>query len=107
MIAGAQVSATDTGTGVVRTIITDATGTFVISNLQPGNYTLNVTAEGFSKLVQTGIILQVAGNPEVPIVLKPGSLNQEVQVNANAQIIETQSVGFSNVMESERIQICR
>lgn len=104
VIAGAQVSATDTGTGVVRTIVTDATGTFVISNLQPGNYTLNVTADGFSKLVQTGIILQVAGNPEVPIVLKPGSLNQVVEVNANAQIVETQTVGFSNVMESERIE---
>ena len=104
VIAGAQVTATDTATGVVRTIATDTTGTFLISNLQPGNYTLNVTADGFSKLVRTGIILEVAGNAEVPIVLKPGSLNQVVQVNANAQIVETQTVGFSNVMESTRIQ---
>jgi hypothetical protein len=104
VIAGAQVTATNTATGVSRTVTTADTGTYVLANLQPGNYSISVTADGFTKFLQTGIVLDVAGNPEVPVVMKVGSVAQEVTVTANAQMVETQSQGFSNVMESTRIE---
>jgi Carboxypeptidase regulatory-like domain len=104
VIANAQVTATNTATGVSRTVMTGPTGTYVLSNLQPGNYSISVTAEGFTKFVQTGIVLEVAGNPEVPVTMKVGSVAQQVEVTANAQMIETQTQGFSNVMESTRIE---
>ncbi len=103
VIAAAQVTATNTGTGLSRTVTTGATGTFGLSNLQPGNYSISVTAAGFTKFVQTGIVLNVAANPDVPVVMKVGSVAQQVTVSANAQIVETQTQGFSNVMESTRI----
>lgn len=104
IIAGAQVTSTNVGTGVTRSVTTETTGAYVLSNLQPGNYTITVTAQGFNKFVQEGIVLDVAGNPEVPIVMKVGNVAQQVEVTANAQIVETQSEGFSNVMESTRIE---
>lgn len=104
VIAEAQVTATDTATGLARTVTTGATGAFVLTNLQPGNYSISVTAQGFTKFVQTGIVLEVAGNPNIPVVMKVGSVAQEVTVTANAQMVETQTQGFSNVMESTRIE---
>jgi hypothetical protein len=104
VIADAQVTATNTGTGLSRTVTTGATGTYVLSSLQPGNYSLSVAAQGFTTFVQTGIVLNVAGNPEVPVVMKVGSVSQQVTVSANAQMVETQSEGVSNVMESTRIE---
>ena len=104
VIAEAQVTSTNTATGVTRTVTTGATGAYVLTNLQPGNYTITVTKEGFSKFVQSGIVLNVAANPEVPVVMKVGNVAQEVTVTANAQMVETQTEGFSNVMESKRIE---
>ena len=53
--------------------------------------------------MQTGIVLQVATNPTVDISLKIGAVNEQVQVEANAALVETQATGVGNVMETQRI----
>src|SRR5712692_1218454 len=62
-VPGAEVKATQTATGLVRTVISGADGSFVLPNLPIGPYQLEVTKEGFSKYVQAGIVLQVGSNP--------------------------------------------
>ena len=58
-IPGAAVKATQTATGQVRNAVSGADGSYVIPNLPTGPYQAEVTKEGFSKSVQTGIMLQV------------------------------------------------
>ena len=53
--------------------------------------------------MQTGIELQVATNPTVDVSLKIGAVNEQVQVEANAALVETQATGVGNVMETQRI----
>src|SRR6516162_2710702 len=79
-IPGAEVHATQAATGAVRNVISGADGTYVLANLPVGPYTLEVSKEGFSKFVQTGIVLQVDANPSIEIPLKVGSVNEQVQV---------------------------
>ena len=67
-IPSASVKATQTGTGLVRTVPSGADGSFTLQNLPVGPYMLEVTKEGFAKYLQTGIVLQgtycaLAGNP--------------------------------------------
>src|SRR2546425_11369083 len=62
-IGGAEVKATQTDTGVVRTVASSEDGTYVLSNLPLGPYRLEVSRAGFTTYVQTGIVLQVATNP--------------------------------------------
>src|SRR6516165_3273386 len=59
VIPGASVKATQTATGIVRTVISGADGGYVLPNLPIGPYLLEVTKEGFSKYAQTGIVLQM------------------------------------------------
>ena len=68
-----------------------------------GPYRLEVSKSGFSTYVQTGIVLQVATNPTVDVSLKIGAVNEQVQVEANAALVETQATGVGNVMENQRI----
>jgi hypothetical protein len=102
-VPGAQVKATQTDTGVSRIVNTETDGGYVLPNLPIGPYRLEVTKPGFSTYVQTGIILQVATNPTVDVSLKVGALNEQVQVEANAALVETQATGVGNVMETQRI----
>src|SRR5215467_16081855 len=64
-IPGASIKATQTATGVVRTTASGADGAYVLPNLPVGPYLIDVTKEGFSKYVQTGIVLQVDTNPTI------------------------------------------
>ena len=102
-VPGAQVKATQTDTGAVRTVATGADGSYVLPTLPVGPYSLEVTKEGFAKYVQTGIVLQVASNPTVPVTLKVGAVSEQVQVEANAALVETQSTGVGQVINSQQV----
>src|SRR6202007_1168455 len=45
----------------------------------------------------------VASNPTVPITLKVGAVTEQVQVEANASMVETQSTGVGQVIDSQRV----
>jgi hypothetical protein len=102
-VQGAEVKAAQTETGAVRTATTAVDGGYVLPDLPVGPYQLEVTKEGFSKYVQTGIVLQVASNPTIPITLKVGQVTEQVSVQADAALVETQATGVGNVMENQRI----
>jgi Carboxypeptidase regulatory-like domain len=102
-VPGAEVKATQTATGVVRTTTSGATGGYVITNLPIGPYQLEVTKEGFTSSVQSGIELQVNGDPAIAVTLKVGAVSERVTVEANAALVETRSVGVGQVIENARI----
>src|SRR5690348_11366307 len=59
VLPGADVSVTQTDTGINRTAVTDETGSFVLPNLATGPYRVEVSLPGFRTFVQTGVVLQV------------------------------------------------
>ena len=58
-VAGAQATATNQNTGFSRSAQTNGDGEYRIEFLPVGNYSLEITADGFKKFVQTGIVLNV------------------------------------------------
>ena len=102
-IPGADVKATQTDTGAVRTTTTGADGVYVLANLPIGPYRMDVTKAGFSAFAQTGIVLQVSVNPTVDVSLKIGTASESVQVEANTTQVETQATGVGQVLENQRI----
>jgi hypothetical protein len=103
VVPGAQVKATQTATGQVRTTVTTSDGSYVLSNLAVGPYTLEVTSQSFRSHVQSGIVLQVGNNAQVNVALQVGAVTQEVQVAANATMVETQDTSISEVIDQRRI----
>ncbi len=101
-ISGAALKATQTDTGMVRSSASESDGTYVLSNLPVGPYRLEAVATGFRPYVQTGIVLQINTNPVVNVTLQVGSLSQEVEVSANATMVETQTNSVSQVIDQRR-----
>jgi len=102
-VPGAQVKATQTDTGISRETNSGSDGGFVLTNLPLGPYQLEVTKEGFTKYVQSGIVLQVNADVEVAVALKVGTVNEQVVVEANAAQVETRSSGIGEVVQTQRI----
>src|SRR5579864_1435191 len=90
-VAGAQVTMTNTDTAAARSVITGTDGGYAITNLVVGPYRLQVTKEGFATYSQSGIVLQVNSNPQINVALKIGAVSEQVEVQANAGMVETQN----------------
>src|SRR5262245_14895855 len=103
VLPGAEVTATQTDTGISRMTITNETGYYVLPNLPLGPYKLEATLPGFRTFVQTGIVLQVGANPTVNISLQVGQVSEQVEVQANTSLVETRSLSVGQVMETARI----
>src|SRR5438093_7404647 len=80
VLPGVEVSATQTATGNKRTVLTNETGSYVITNLPVGPYRVEAALAGFRTFVQTGIVLQVDSNPVININLEVGQVSTKVEV---------------------------
>src|SRR5262245_30179330 len=103
VLPGVEIKATQTETGVTRDTVTNESGSFVLPNLAIGPYRLETTLPGFRAFVQTGIVLEVNSNPTVNVVLEVGQVSEQVEVQANAAVVETRNVGIGEVMENARV----
>ncbi len=103
VLPGTEVTMTQTETGLKRTTVTDETGSYSLPNLPIGPYRLEASLPGFRLFAQTGIVLQVNSNPAINIVLQVGQVSDEVEVQANAALVETRSTAVGQVMEYVRI----
>lgn len=103
VVPGAQITAVQTATGFSRVTKSGLDGAYVLNNLPIGPYKLQANASGFKAYTQQGIVLQVNTNPTVNIVLDVGSISQEVEVHASAEMAETQSNAVSQVIDERRV----
>jgi len=103
VLPGVEISATQTDTGIVRKVVTNETGFYVLSNLALGPYRLEATLPGFRGFVQSDILLQVGSTPVINPVLEVGSVTEQVEVQTGAALVETRSSGVGQVIESSRV----
>src|SRR5437016_3699755 len=103
VLPGVEIAVTQTDTGISRTALTNETGSYVLPNLATGPYRLEATLPGFRTYAQTGIVLQVNSSPVVNVVLEVGQVTEQVEVQANAALVETRTSTVGSVVENERI----
>jgi hypothetical protein len=85
-------------------VLTNQTGDYVVPNLAPDTYTVEVTAPSFKITRRGGIV--VTGGDRVgvpPLTLEVGGTSETVSVNAEAALVETQSGERSMALETEQI----
>src|SRR5580700_2194479 len=106
MVQAATVAAKQIETGLTRVSITDRQGEYVLVELPIGHYQLEVEAKGFRRYLQQGISLDVNETATVSIHLKLGSETQQVEVSANATLVQTavSSLG-QTVMDREILDL--
>jgi Carboxypeptidase regulatory-like domain/TonB dependent receptor len=102
-VPGAGVTATQTDTGLTRTTVTSADGTYVLPSLPVGPYRIDIRKEGFSAYVQNGVVLQVDTAPAIDVTLKVGAVSEQVQVEAAAAMVETHSTAVGQVVNQQQV----
>lgn len=83
LIPQAEITITSAN-GFTRTLVSGPQGTFEVSNLAPGSYSVSIDAKDFTPALEGGI--QVAGNKVVEENIKLGiSVEQEIEVTADGK----------------------
>ena len=104
VIPGADVKATNTGTGAVNDVITGAAGDYRISLLQPGDYKLTVSAAGF-QTTQTSLTLSVGQIASRNIKLAIAQNAQTVEVvGTDVPLLQTDTSEMSTTITQEQVQ---
>lgn len=93
-LPGVTVSVENVATRIRRTATTNGSGSFTIPLLPPGEYTVLVEREGFTRVQLTNIVLNVGDQKAVQVQLKVGDVTSTVDVQADASMVRTDgSVG--------------
>jgi len=103
LVPAAKVAVTDQRTGVTTATITGAGGVYVFSNLRPSQYTVAAEANGFQKLVRTGITLVTGERTRVDLTLAVGSAKESVTVAGDAPLLQTESGSITQSIDNEKI----
>jgi hypothetical protein len=100
VIPGATVTLLEIQTGVAKKLITNKSGIYDAVSVLPGHYTLTFEKGGFATFVHSGIILE-AGATTVNASLSTGSVAQEVHVNAEGTLLQTDTGEQTTTLESK------
>jgi outer membrane receptor protein involved in Fe transport len=104
VVAGATVRAKNPGTGLERTTVTSADGSYSLSELPIGTYTVTVTLAGFQTFEATGVAVDVATQRRVDAGLKTGAVSTKVEVSADElPLVETTSDTLGGVLTSQTV----
>jgi carboxypeptidase family protein len=103
VVPGATVTITNSATGVVYRAVTDNLGTYHITDLLPGTYTMEVIKGGFETQHIQGFTLVVGQLFQQNISLAVGQAEQTVSVNAADLLLNTESSHDEQLIESQQI----
>ena len=104
VVPEAKITARNTATSFTRTVSSNETGAYLITNLPLGPYSLLVEKDGFKRFVQDGITLEVDQNARVDAVLAVGLLTDSITVSADAIGVDTRAATVGEVVDRLRVQ---
>ncbi len=87
VVPSVEITLENIATALKRQAMTNEQGYFTIPLLPPGTYTLTAQLAGFAPLRIPDIILNVGDQKALRLQLKPGNVNQSVDVTAEAPLI--------------------
>lgn len=100
---GVAITVTDTATQVKSQATTDNTGFYRVFNLPIGNYTVEMTKEGFRPYSQTGIVLVVSQVAKIDVTMQVGSQNEVVQVTTTQPLLQTEEAKMEVTLDNKTV----
>jgi hypothetical protein len=104
MIPNVQVTASEVNTGAVRAVQSNADGRFLISQVNPGTYRIEVHAQGFGPAQSQPASVSVGQTVTVNFSLSPATTMQTVEVMGQSALMSLENPNTSTTFEAETIK---
>jgi hypothetical protein len=103
VVPNAKVIVTQTATSQARTVNTSDLGEFVITPLDPGMYSVEITAPGFEATRVSRVEVVVGESARVDVELRLGQATTTVEVSAQGQMLNTESATVGQQVTNAQI----
>jgi len=97
------VTVRNISTNESRTAQTNAEGRYQFASLAVGAYELTVESTGFAKYMQSGITLALNQQAVVDVTMKPGAVQEVVNVVENASVLNTSNAEVGTRFDEKRL----
>ena len=105
LIPGVTITATNTGTGIVNTLVTNESGAYNFASLQPGTYKVTAELPGFQTQTYTDVQLGGAQQVRLNFTLQVGGLAQNVEVTIAADtVLATSSNSIGTILPEYKVR---
>ena len=103
VLPGVTVEATNTATGVTRSAISGADGLYTLPLLQPGNYNVKASLQGFRSQQRDGVRVTVTETARLTFQLEIGGLTETTVIVAEVSLVETSNATHGIVIDEKKV----
>jgi len=103
-VVGAEVVAVNDVTGLQYTTKSNSEGIYVLPNLPPGPYRVQVSKIGFKTLIKPDIVLNVQDSLSINFALLVGAFHEIVTVEGGAPLVNTESASVGTVIDRNFVE---
>src|SRR5262245_49000130 len=103
IVSGAQIKVINETTGEERTVVSNEAGIYTVPQLPPGSYRVEFSATNFKKSVKPALQINVTETTRLDVPLEVGSVQEQVTVTAQAELLQTESSALGRVVDSSGV----
>ena len=101
---GANVTVINTATGTRQAVQSSTAGEYRVVNLIPGAYRLEIEKTGFKRLTRDNVEVQVESVVRLDSAMEIGDVNQSIEVEAAAPLLQTENASLSQVVSNRSVE---
>jgi hypothetical protein len=102
-VPGVTVTATEVATDTATTVTSDASGSYSITPLKIGSYTVTFEKTGFQRVIQKNVTLDIGEVVKVDSALTVGAVTQTVEVTGAPPLLEEETSSLGTIETEKRI----
>ena len=103
-LPGVTVEAKSPSVQGTRTTISDATGTYRLALLPPGEYSVDFRLDGFAPVARKNVIVSLGKDSTVDVTMRPAAMSEEMTVSAAAPVVDTTSTTLGTNLTTRAIE---
>ncbi|MDP9051372.1 MAG: carboxypeptidase-like regulatory domain-containing protein [Acidobacteriota bacterium] len=103
-LLNSTVTLTSESTKIARTTVTNNSGEYVFSAVDPGKYTVSATMPGFKTAARSGIIVDSGNTIPLDWTLAVGSIAETVEVSATEALVDNGTSYNGQLIDSQKLQ---
>src|SRR5215470_11219667 len=104
VVPGAQVTVTNLGTNITRTVTANETGDYVVNLLPVGRYSVRIEVAGFKTYTVSELVLAAGDRVRVDAKMEIGQTTEIIQVTSDLLALQTDSSTLGTAITSKLVQ---
>jgi hypothetical protein len=103
-LPGATITLTEQSTGYTRAAVSAGDGAYVVPNIEPGTYDIDVAMDGFATTRQTGMVLPAGAEITINWQLQLAGIEEVVTVTGETPLVEVTSNKLGGTLSERALQ---